>query len=203
MFEEEFGGFGFGFEGESEDGKFYCDSIHEFDMLTKMLPIDEVGLSFTGEIKIDDMTSVLTDKKIKFKDPEEAKKTYIKVMEMRELTEIERSKVSKVKLVLKKTLDVLFKGKKWLAYYCGLCVLMTTGHIIAENYLSALIWSGAFILNSSPIKYAKELNKLFGSKKQKEKLKEELIEANIYGYVNSVEEDEGVQFYFVPKAPNM
>ena len=55
MFEEEFGGFEF--EGESEDGKFYCDSVPEFQMLTKFLPLEEVGISFSGEIKIDEKIS--------------------------------------------------------------------------------------------------------------------------------------------------
>ena len=102
MFEEEFGGFGFEFEGESKDGNFYVDSVSEFQMLTRFLPLEEVGISFSGEIKVDEQTSVITDKQIKIDTPEETTKTYLKVMEMRELTEAERMNVSKAKLFFKK-----------------------------------------------------------------------------------------------------
>ena len=79
MFEEEFGGFGFEFEGESEDGKFYCSSLPEFKMLTKFLPLEETGLSFSGEVIVDDKTSVITDKQVKMQSPDETEKTYLKV----------------------------------------------------------------------------------------------------------------------------
>ena len=98
------------FATECEDGKVYVDSIYEFQMLSKILPMEEVGISFNGEIKIDEKTSVITDKQIKLENPEIAVKTYQKVMEMRELTEVERANISKAKLVLKKLFDVFFKG---------------------------------------------------------------------------------------------
>ena len=106
MFEEEFSGFDF--ETDRTDGIHFTDSVLEFDMLTKFIPLEEVGISFNGEIKIDDTMSVITDKQIKLDNPEEAKKTYLKVIEMRELTEAERINVSKAKLFMKKLFDVFF-----------------------------------------------------------------------------------------------
>lgn len=203
MFEEEFGGFGFGFEGESEDGKFYVDSVPEFQMLTKFLPLEEVGISFSGEVKIDDNMSVITDKQIKLNNPEVAAKTYLKVMEMRELTEVERTNVSKAKLVLKKLFEVFFKGQKWRRNLCIFYAVLVGFDIAVENYFGALMMTACILLYTSPIKFMKEMKKLFGNKKRKEELSEELSKMNMLGHVNSVDEDEGVQLYFKPKAPNM
>ena len=203
MFEEEFDGFGFEFEGESEDGKFYCDSVPEFQMLTKFLPLEEVGISFSGEIQVDEMTSVITDKQIKLENPEVAAKTYQKVMEMRELTEAERTNVSKAKLVLKKLFEVFFKGQKWRRNLCVFYAVIVGFDIAMENYLGALLMTTCILLYTSPIKFIKEMKKIFGNKKHKEKLSEELSKLNVLGYVDSVPEDEGVQLYFKPKAPNM
>lgn len=203
MFEEEFGGFGFEFEGESQDGKFYCDSVPEFQMLTKFLPLEEVGISFSGEIKVDEMTSVITDKQIKLENPEVAAKTYQKVMEMRDLTEAERTNVSKAKLVLKKLFEVFFKGQKWRRNLCIFYAVIVGFDIAVENYLGAILMTTCILLYSSPIKFIKEMKKMFGNKKRKEELSEELSKLNVLGYVDSVPEDEGVQLYFKPKAPNM
>lgn len=203
MFEEEFGGFGFEFEGESQDGKFYCDSVPEFQMLTKFLPLEEVGISFSGEIKVDEMTSVITDKQIKLENPEVAAKTYQKVMEMRDLTEAERTNVSKAKLVLKKLFEVFFKGQKWRRNLCIFYAVIVGFDIAVENYLGAILMTICILLYSSPIKFIKEMKKMFGNKKRKEELSEELSKLNVLGYVDSVPEDEGVQLYFKPKAPNM
>ena len=202
MFEEEFGGFGLGFEGESEDGKFYTDSLTEFQTLTKFLPLEEVGISFNGEIKIDEKTSVITDKQIELDNPEVATNTYQKVMEMRELTEAERTNVSKFKLILKKIFDVYFKGQKWRRNLCIFWTIILGFDIAAENYFAALMMAACITLYTSPVKFIKEVRKIF-SKKKREELSEELSKMNILGYVNSVDEDEGVQLYFKPKAPNM
>lgn len=203
MFEEEFGGFGFEFEGESPDGNFYVDSVPEFQMLTKFLPLEEVGISFSGEIKVDEKTSVITDKQIKLDNPEVAIKTYQKVMEMRELTEAERTNVSKAKLFLKKLFEVFFKGQKWRRNLCIFYASLVAFDIAVDNYFGALMMTACILLYTSPIKFAKELKKIFGNKKRKKELSEELSKMNMLGHVDSVDEDEGVQLYFRPKAPNM
>ncbi len=202
MFEET-SGFGFEFEGESEDGKFYCDSVPEFQMLTKFLPLEETGLSFSGEVLLDDNTSVITDKQVKMNSPEDSVKTYLKVMEMRDLSEAEIKHISKYKLFFNKLFNVYFRGQKWRRNFCVFWTIIMGLDIASENYFGALLMAACITMYTSPVKFAKEIKKMIGSKKRKEVLMEELSKANVLGYVNSVPDDEGVQLYFKPKAPNM
>lgn len=195
MFEEEFDGFGFHFEGDSEDGKFCCDSVPEFQMITKFLPVEEVGISFNGKIKVDEMLSVITDKKVKLDSPEVATETYQKVMEMRELTEAERTNVSKVKLVLKKLLEVFFRGQKWRRNLCIFFGFIVGFDIAVENYLGAILMFTYILFYTSPIKFYKELRKIF-SKKRQEELSNELEELNVLSGVYSVDDDASIQLYF-------
>ena len=68
--------------------------------------------------------------------------------------------------------------------------------------LLKIILAACITLYTSPIKFIKEVRKIF-SKKKREELSEELSKMNVLGYVNSVDEDEGIQLYFKPKVPNM
>lgn len=201
MFEEEVNGFEF--EGESEDGKFYCDSVPEFQMLTRFLPLEEVGISFSGEIKVDDNTSVITDKQVKMENSDMAVKTYLKVMEMRDLSEDEIKHINKFRLFFKKLFEVFFRREKTRVYFTSLWLALLSFEIAMDDYLMALFYVAAIALYNKPIAFAKEIKKMIGSKKRKEILSEELSKANVLGYVNSVPDDEGVQLYFKPKAPNM
>ena len=201
MFEEEVNGFEF--EGESEDGKFYCDSVPEFQMLTRFLPLEEVGISFSGEIKVDDNTSVITDKQVKMENSDMAVKTYLKVMEMRDLSEDEIKHINKFRLFFKKLFEVFFRKEKSRVYFTSLWLALLSFEIAMDDYLMALFYVAAIALYNKPIAFAKEIKKMIGSKKRKEVLSEELSKANVLGYVNSVPDDEGVQLYFKPKAPNM
>lgn len=203
MFEEGFGEFGFEFQGESEDGKFYCDSVPEFQMLTKFLPLEETGLSFSGEVLLDDNTSVITDKQVKMNSPEDSVKTYLKVMEMRDLSEAEIKHISKYKLFFTKLFEVFFKNQKFRVYLTCYWLLFLGFEIAIEDYLMSFIYVAAIALYNSPIKFAKEIKKMISSKKRKEELKEELGEKNLVGLIYSIPEDEGIQLYFKPKAPNM
>ena len=200
---EDFDDFSFDFSGENKDGKYFCDSILEFNMLTQIMPTEEVGISFNGEIKIDDTISVITDKQVKLENPEVATKTYKKVMEMRNLTEDERVNVSKFRLILKKVFDVYFKGQKYRRNLCIFWALIMCFDIAVENYFGALLMAAFITLYTSPIKFIKEVKKILGSKKRKKELSTELSELHIWGDVNSVDEDEGVRLYFKPKASNM
>ena len=201
MFEEEVNGFEF--EGESEDGKFYCDSVPEFQMLTRFLPLEEVGISFSGEIKVDDNTSVITDKQVKMENSDMAVKTYLKVMEMRDLSEDEIKHINKFRLFFKKLFEVFFRKEKSRVYFTSLWLALLSFEIAMDDYLMALFYIAAIALYNKPIAFAKEIKKMIGNKKRKEILSEELSKSNVLGYVNSVPDDEGVQLYFKPKAPNM
>ena len=127
----------------------------------------------------------------------------MELKKMRELTEAERTNVNKFKLVLKKLFDVYFKGQKFRRNLCVFWTIILGFDIATENYFGALMMAAAITLYTSPIKFAKELKKIFGNKKRKKELSEELSKMNMLGHVGSVDEDEGVQLYFKPKAPNM
>ena len=193
----------FGFEEESENRNFYCDSVPEFEMLTMMLPIEETGLSFSGELDIDDNYSVITDKQVKMKSPDDSIKTYQKVMEIRDLSEAEILKMSKFKLFLKKLFEVFFRNRKCLVFLTMFWLGLMTFEISTDDYLTAFVYVCAIALYNSPIKFAKELKKIFGNKGRKEELKKELNEQKLMGLVYSIPEDEGIQLYFKPKAPNI
>lgn len=198
MFEEEFDGF----ERENDD-KYYCDSIPEFQMLTKFIPLEEVGISFSGEIKIDEKTSVITNKQIKLENPGVATKTYKKVMEMRELTEVERINVSKAKLFLKKLFTVFLEIKNGEFIIQFFVLLFLLFDLCVDNYFAAFVMAAAVASNTSPVEFIKEMKKIFGSKKRKQELSDELSKMNMLGHVNSVDEDEGVRLYIKPKVSSM
>ena len=199
MFEEKFDGVKFEFGGVSEDGNIYVDSIPEIQMLTKGIPLEEVGISFSGEVEVDENTSVVTDKQVKMGTPEKAVKTYLKVMEERELNRFQREKVSKGKLFLKKVFEVFFRGDKWRRNLCIFWVALASFHIACENYLSALLVTACILLYCSPVKFLKEVKKMCTSKKRKEELSEELSEQHLLPYIDSVPA-EGIQLYFRPKS---
>ena len=198
MFDEKVG-VGVEFEGASDDGNLYVDSIPEFNMLTRFIPLEEVGISFSGEVEVDGNTSVITDKQVNMGTPEKAVKTYLKVMEMRELTDVEREKASKGKLFLKKVFEVFFRGDKWRRNLCIFWVALASFHIACENYLSALLVTACILLYCSPVKFLKEIKKMCTSKKRKEELSEELSEQHLLPYIDSVPA-EGIQLYFRPKS---
>lgn len=188
----------FGTKSKPNDGRIYYDTARDFEVLTKFMPIEEVGISFNGEIKIDETTSVITDKKVTLESPEVALKTYQKVMEMRDLTEAERTNVSKVKLILKKLFEVYFKGQKWRRNLCIFWMIIFGLDIATENYFGALMIAAWITLYTSPIKFIKELYKILG-KKKKEKLQEELSEMGLYSYIDSVDDAEDIKLYCKPK----
>ena len=191
------------FEEFNEEGIIYCGSIPEFEFVSCILPVDEVGLSFNGEVKVDDNTSVITDKQIKVDSPQNAINTYVKVMEMRDLTEIEREKVSKVKFFLKKLFEVFFRNNKWRVYYTIMCSTFIAFDIWSDNFFGVLLMTACIALNTSPVKFAKEIKKVLGNKKRKEELSEELLEMNMLGAINSVDNDGEILLYVKPKVPNM
>ena len=187
------------FEGASDDGNFYVDYIPEFNMLTRFIPLEEVGISFSGEVEVDGNTSVITDKQVNMGTPEKAVKTYLKVMEMRELTDVEREKASKGKLFLKKVFEVFFRGDKWRRNLCIVLAVLAGHNVSLENYFGTSFLVGCILAVSDPIKFLKEIKKMCTSKKRKEELSEELSEEHLLPYIDSVPA-EGIQLYFRPKS---
>lgn len=198
MFDEKVG-VGVEFEGASDDGNLYVDSIPEFNMLTRFIPLEEVGISFSGEVEVDGNTSVITDKQVNMGTPEKAVKTYLKVMEMRELTDVEREKASKGKLFLKKVFEVFFRGDKWRRNLCIVLAVLAGYNVSLENYFCTSFLVGCILSVSDPVKFLKEIKKMCTSKKRKEELSEELSEQHLLPYIDSVPA-EGIQLYFRPKS---
>lgn len=209
MFEDMFEDFIFGFNFETgeddkdNDGKIYVRNTHEFLMLANMLPVEELGLSFCGEVEIGEGVSILTDKQIKMGSADEAIKTYQKVIEVRELTELEQEAANKFRLFFRKLFEVFFRNEKWRVFYTAFCSVMLGLDIATDNYFGIALMSACIMLYNSPVKFYKELKKMIGSKKRLEKLEEELSNMNVLGYVNSVDNDEEIQLYLKPNASNM
>lgn len=166
-----------------DPNSYYADSSREFDFVIKAYGEQEVdtGIRIYDEVEIDEKTSVITEKEILFSSPEETKRNYLKVIEVQELSEAEIDNVNKFRLFFKKLFNVFFKGKKWLVAYSIFCSLLLVFDMAIENYFGAFIMFACLWVNNSPIKFAKEVKKLFASEKIKDELKRELSELNLSG----------------------
>ena len=191
------------FDGVNTNEKHYVESIAEFIFLCSFLPNDEVGISFNGEVEIDDKVSVVTSKDIVLKDADTAVNTYQKVMEIRELTEAERLHISKWKIVIKKLFEVFFNKEKFRIYFTAFWSLCTITNLISDNYLSAMIYIAAIALYNKPIKFTKEILKMLNSSEKVEQLKKEIENTDVLSYINSTLEDEGIKLYIKAKPLNM
>jgi hypothetical protein len=166
-----------------DPNSYYAESAREFDFVVNA-HVDgkiDTGIRVYDELEIDEKTSVITEKEISFSSPEETKRNYLKVIEVQELSEAEINNVNKFRLFFKKLFNVFFKGKKWLVAYGIFCTLLIALDIALENYFGAFIMFACLWVNSSPIKFAKEVKKLFSSEKKMDELKRELRELNLSG----------------------
>lgn len=166
-----------------DPNNYYANSVKEFDFVLNAYAGQEVetGVCVADKLEIDDCLSVLTEREVFFDTPEETKRNYLKVIEVQELSEDEINNVNKFRLFFKKLFNVFFKGKKWLVAYGIFCTLLIALDIALENYFGAFIMFACLWVNSSPIKFAKEVKKLFTSEKKMDELKRELIELNLSG----------------------
>lgn len=195
--------FDFGNLDREGDLNFYTDSVDDFEMATSYMDLEEVGISFCGEVEVDDNIGVITDKQVPLKNKETTIKTYQKVMKMRELSEAEILHISKFRLVLKKLFDVFFNKQKFRVFFTLYCFGVLSFKIATEDYLTSIIYIVGIFLYTKPIKYAQEMKKIFGNKEKREELREELEDMNLMGLVNSIQDDEGIQLYFKPKGINL
>ncbi len=156
---------------------------------------NEVGLSFKGEAKINDDLSIVTDKEIALGNLEETKKTYLKVMEMRELTEEEQKYANKAHEFLSKMFEIMFYNKKLIVAWT-LFVSTTLGiDISMGNFLNVLVKSIILLLINRPIKFVKEIFKMFQRDVKLEELEEFLREQHVLGYVDSVDDKNDIKMY--------
>lgn len=189
----------FDMEMDSEDKDvLYFSYPNSFINMVENIPVDEMGIRFCGEVKISDKISVLTDKKVSFENSKEVVNTYQKVLEIRELTDEEKMEINKFRLFFKKLFEVFFRNDKWRVYY----TLFVSGaiglDIYTDNYFGVFIMALCIALNTSPIKFAKEIKKLFFSESKKKKIEEYLKEKNVLNYVNSID-DGNIRLYLKTK----
>lgn len=157
--------------------------------------VEEVGISFDGETKISNDVSILTDKNIKIDTPAEAHKTYLKVMEVRDLTKEELDSACKIRKFFRLIFQTLFNGKMWQVFwgtFVGSGLLL---NLYKGNILLALIDFVCLCVVLSPVKCFKEIVKFFTASSRLEKLSAYLKEQKVYGYVNSVDADQDIKLY--------
>lgn len=155
----------------------------------------ETGIHLDGDIPIDDKTSIVIDKFYKCEDSASAIKNYCKVMDVRELDEIERENANKGRLFLKSCFEVLFKGQVWRAVYVLFNTLLIGYDIYADNIIAAIILICANLLYTSPIKFTKEIVRLAMLFRDKERTQEELKKIGIDYMACAIENDSDIKLY--------
>ena len=190
----------FDMEMDSEDkDTLYFSYPSSFVSMVESVPVDEMGIRFCGEVIISDKISVLTNKKVVFENSDDVVKTYQKVLEIRDLTNEEKMEVSKIKLFFKKLFEVFFRNEKWRVYYTLVVSGAIALDIYTDNYFGLLVMVACLLLNTSPVKFAKEVKKLFLSESKKKKIEEFLNEKNVLNYVNSVQSNTDIKLYLKTK----
>lgn len=184
---------------DTDGERVYLDSVKVFEQMTNMMPLEDTGLYFHDEVEVGDGVSVITDERVSLGSPENTAKTYHKVVEVVELNELEMQEANKARLLLKKLFEVFFKGKKGLVIYTmfiGLCIGLD---IATKDWFGLLLNISLIFLWDSPIKFAKEVKKIFTSSKKREELSEELKELGISSTLQNVSSKDSVQLYYKPR----
>lgn len=184
---------------DTDGERVYLDSVKVFEQMTNMMPLEETGLYFHDEVEVGNGVSVITDERVSLGSPENTAKTYHKVVEVVELNELEMQEANKARLLLKKLFEVFFKGKKGLVIYTmfiGLCIGLD---IATKDWFGLLLNISLIFLWDSPIKFAKEVKKIFTSSKKREELSEELKELGISSTLQNVSSKDSVQLYYKPR----
>lgn len=171
------------------------DTTIIFDNVVKSRQCEEVGISFDGETKIDDQTSVITNKDVKADNPEEAKETYLKVLEMRELTEAEMENVSSAKKILNAAFSVLCHKSKLCVSWAIFMVTALGLNIYEGDFLQILVKVACLILVLSPVKFAKEVHKILSTPNRLEELREYLQDKGVLGYAYVLDRSEDIKLY--------
>ena len=175
------------------------NSVLEYKTLASMFEYTETGLSITGEMNLGGCTTISTNKCISLPDEEKVVESYQKVVEMRELTTQELENVSKAKLILKKSFDVLFKGKKFNLYYFIFLAGLFGIDMAIENYLGASLMVLFSLFYISPIKFYKEVKNVLAREKRIEELQQYLIDNNLLSLYCSDHDDVEISLYLKPK----
>ncbi len=180
-----------------EENKVYFNN--DFDLmllLARQEEIIESGVAFNGEAKIDDNISVITEKEVNLgKTLSDTHKTYLKVMEMRELTEEEMKYVNKSREFLSKMFNIMFYNKKLMVAWTMIVATALGINIVAGNFLGVALQSLCLLMVNRPIKFIKEVIKMFKRDAKIEELSEYLRDKQVLGYVDSVDDKKDIKMY--------
>ncbi|HAB66898.1 MAG TPA: hypothetical protein DCE23_05980 [Firmicutes bacterium] len=174
----------------------FTDDLSILALLTQQEKIIETGISFSGAVKVDESISIITNKDVKIPgNIMDAKKTYLKVMEMRELTEEEQKYASKGREFLAKMFKIMFYNKKaMIAWTCTVAAMLGLD-IATGNLLGIAINIILILLFNRPIKFIKEIAAMYEREDRIEELSEELRENHLLSLIDSVDNDKDIKMY--------
>lgn len=174
----------------------FTDDLSILALLTQQEKIIETGISFSGAVKVDESISIITNKDVKIPgNIMDAKKTYLKVMEMRELTEEEQKYASKGREFLAKMFKIMFYNKKaMIAWTCTVAAMLGLD-IATGNLLGIAINIILILLFNRPIKFIKEIAAMYEREGRIEELSEELRENHLLSLIDSVDNDKDIKMY--------
>lgn len=174
----------------------FTDDLALLALLTQQEKIIETGISFSGAIKVDESTSIITDKDVKIPgNIMDAKKTYLKVMEMRELTEEEQKYANKGREFLSKMFKIMFYNNKYMIALACFIATMLGLDIATGNFLGIILKCLLVLFINRPIKFVKEVIGMFERGDRIEELSEELREYHLLSLIDSVDNDKDIKMY--------
>lgn len=177
------------------------NDVESFSLLLEEMemPYDECGIHFNGEIVVGDGVSLIIDEMVKQDNPERARENYLKVLEVQELTEIEKSKAAKARFLFKKLFDSFFKGKKSNVILGATYAALMIFDLVTENYLGALIVVAFYIFVFDFKKGFRAFIEFLKTGKRLETLKEELKGSGLTGNAELVDKKEDIYLYVKSK----
>ncbi len=179
----------------NEEFVFYTNNVTEFSFITKSIGDVETGILLDSEIKIDDKTSVITEKEIPFSSPAETRKNYLKVMEMRDLTPEEATLADKARAFLRRVYKGIFRGRMFTLVYTLTMATCLILHLNTANYFGIFTSIASALIVLGPKRLITEIVKLATINDRREQLNEYLREENLLSVCNSVYDDEDIKLY--------
>lgn len=183
-------------EGNNEKKLYFNNDFVLITLLAKQDDILETGLAFDGEVRIDDNISIITEKEVKLDEGlPDTHKTYLKVMEMRELTEEEMKYANKTREFLSKMFNIMFYNKKLMISWTIIVATALGINIVEGDFLGIALKSFCLLVVNRPIKFIKEVIKMFKRDAKIEELSEYLRDKQVLGLVNSVDDKNDIKMY--------
>lgn len=183
-------------QGNNENKLYFNTDLTLAALLAKPDEILESGLSFDGEVKLNDNMSIITDKEVKVNGGlSDTHKTYLKVMEMRELTEEEIKYANKVREFLAKMFEIMFYNKKIMIAWTMVVATALGINISNGDFLGIILKSVCVLVINRPIKFIKEVINMFKRDAKIEELTEFLREKHVLGLVDSVDDKDDIKMY--------